>query len=162
MDPKFTNVSSFRPTIRVIRLFGSDSLSLPTYLTHGAAGADVRACLPHGVHVLKPGQRDAIPTGLILMIPDGYEVQVRARSGLALRHGIGLPNAPGTIDSDYRGELKILLINWGNEDFVIEHGDRIAQLVVAPVVQATFEETSEAELSATRRQAGGFGHTGTR
>jgi dUTP pyrophosphatase len=143
-----------------MRLPEAENLLPPDYATAGAAGADVRACLPEGDLVLLPGQRYPVPTGLILEIPSGYEVQVRARSGLAYRNGIGLPNGPGTIDSDYRGELKILLINWGAEPFTIRHGDRIAQLVVAPVVQAQWEMVDHIDQQGTERSTGGFGHTG--
>ena len=108
--------------------------------------------------ILAPGERAAVPTGMVLEIPPGYEAQVRPRSGLALRHGITLPNAPGTVDSDYRGELKVLLINLGAEPFTVARGDRIAQLVVAPVARVDFLETRD--LSETGRGAGGFGSTG--
>ncbi|WP_170427073.1 dUTP diphosphatase [Ruegeria arenilitoris] len=146
--------------IRVIRDEGADpAIALPSYETTGAAGADVRANLPDGASVtLEPGQRALIPTGLRIEIPNGYEVQVRPRSGLALKHGITLPNTPGTIDSDYRGPLGVILLNAGQESFEIVHGERIAQLVVAPVVQATFEAVEV--LSDTERGAGGFGSTG--
>lgn len=146
--------------IRVIRDAGADALvALPSYETSGAAGADVRANLPDGVSVtLEPGQRALIPTGLRIEIPAGYEVQVRPRSGLALKHGITLPNTPGTIDSDYRGPLGVILMNAGQESFEVAHGERIAQLVVAPVVQADFQFAYE--LSETERGSGGFGSTG--
>ena len=129
--------------IRVIREDGADpAVALPSYETAGAAGADVRANLPdRGKIVLMPGERALVPTGLRIEIPDGYEVQVRPRSGLALKHGITLPNAPGTIDSDYRGPLGVIVLNAGQDRFEIAHGDRIAQLVVAPVVRARFELT---------------------
>lgn len=133
-------------------------LGLPVYATAGAAGADLRANLAdRGELVLLPGARALVPTGLRIAIPEGYEVQVRPRSGLALKHGITLPNAPGTIDSDYRGALGVILMNAGGEDFVIAHGDRIAQMVVAPVVRAVFRE---AALDETARGTGGFGSTG--
>lgn len=146
--------------IRVIREDGADpAVALPSYETVGAAGADVRANLPEGASImLEPGQRALVPTGLRIEIPQGYEVQVRPRSGLALKHGITLPNTPGTIDSDYRGPLGVIVMNAGQERFEIAHGDRIAQLVVAPVVQAAFE-LAEA-LGETDRGAGGFGSTG--
>ncbi|TMV10165.1 dUTP diphosphatase [Ruegeria sediminis] len=146
--------------IRVIREEGADpAVALPSYETDGAAGADVRANLPdRGSILLEPGQRALIPTGLRIEIPAGYEVQVRPRSGLALKHGITLPNAPGTIDSDYRGPLGVIVLNAGQETFEIAHGDRIAQLVVAPVLQADFQLTEG--LSDTARGAGGFGSTG--
>ncbi|WP_298850501.1 dUTP diphosphatase [uncultured Ruegeria sp.] len=146
--------------IRVIREDGADpAVALPSYETSGAAGADVRANLPDGTPiVLGPGQRALVPTGLRIEIPTGYEVQVRPRSGLALKHGITLPNTPGTIDSDYRGPLGVIVMNAGQDRFEIAHGDRIAQLVVAPVVQALFELTEA--LGDTARGAGGFGSTG--
>ena len=138
------------------------SLGLPRYQTAGAAGADLRANLPpdqrtEGVR-LAPMQRAIVPTGLRVEIPAGFEAQIRPRSGLALQHGISLANTPGTIDSDYRGPLAVLLINLGAEPFVIGHGDRIAQMVVAPVAQATFAEV--AGLGGTARGSGGFGSTG--
>ncbi len=134
-------------------------LPLPRYETDGAAGLDLRAAVSEPL-TIAPGARALVPTGLRLAIPRGYEGQVRARSGLAMRHGIGLPNAPGTIDSDYRGELCVLLVNWGAEAFVVERGLRIAQLVIAPVVRATLEAVLE--LPPAERGAGGFGHTGER
>lgn len=135
------------------------SLPLPRYQTPGAAGADVCANFPDRQTVtLPPMGRALIPTGLRMEIPAGYEVQVRPRSGLALKHGITLPNAPGTIDSDYRGPLGVIVLNTGDQPFDIHHGDRIAQLIVAPVVQAVFEISSG--LSDTDRGAGGFGSTG--
>ena len=146
--------------IRVTREEGTDAeIPLPSYESAGAAGADVRANLPGKVSItLGPGQRKLVPTGLRIEIPMGYEVQVRPRSGLALKHGITLPNSPGTIDSDYRGPLGVILLNAGQEPFEITHGERIAQLVVAPVVQADFELTDQ--LSETMRGSGGFGSTG--
>ncbi|MQQ09735.1 dUTP diphosphatase [Epibacterium sp. SM1979] len=132
---------------------------LPSYETTGAAGADVRANLPDRASViLAPGERVLVPTGLRLEIPAGYEIQIRPRSGLALKHGITLPNTPGTIDSDYRGPLGVIVMNAGQEAFTIAHGDRIAQMILAPVVQARFELTDN--LSDTERGAGGFGSTG--
>lgn len=146
--------------LRVLREPDSDpSVPLPSYESAGAAGADVRANLPgQAAMTLKPGERTLVPTGLRLEIPEGFEVQIRPRSGLALKHGITLPNSPGTIDSDYRGPLGIIVMNAGAESFTIEHGDRIAQMVVAPVVQARFEVTSD--LSDTERGGQGFGSTG--
>jgi dUTP pyrophosphatase len=135
------------------------SLGLPDYATDGAAGADVRANLPdRGRIALARGARALVPTGLLLAIPDGFEMQLRPRSGLALKHGIVLPNAPGTIDSDYRGPLGGIVMNAGDAAFEIAHGDRIAQAVVAPVLRATFREV--AALPETGRGAGGFGSTG--
>jgi dUTP pyrophosphatase len=146
--------------LRVTREAGSDpEIPLPRYETAGAAGADLRANLPdRGRIVLDPGARALVPTGLRIAIPEGFEVQVRPRSGLALKHGITLPNSPGTIDADYRGPLGIIVLNAGRETFVIAHGDRIAQMVVAPVLRAVFEMV--ADLDATDRGAGGFGSTG--
>lgn len=141
--------------VAVRRLPHGDGLPLPAYATHGAAGMDVVSA--EDVTIV-PGARHAVATGLSLAIPHGYEIQVRPRSGLALKHGITVPNTPGTIDSDYRGELKVLLINHGAEDFVVQRGDRVAQLVLAPVVLAAWDEV--AELDATERGAGGFGSTG--
>lgn len=139
---------------------GADTaLGLPSYETSGAAGADVRANFADRVAVvLKPGARALVPTGLRMAIPQGFEVQVRPRSGLALKHGVTLVNTPGTIDSDYRGPLGVIMINLGDVDFVVEHGMRIAQIVVAPVVQARFELTET--LDDTARGTGGFGSTG--
>jgi len=136
-------------------------VALPSYETAGAAGADVRANFPpdqrEGV-TLEPGARVLVPTGLSLEIPQGYEVQMRPRSGLALKHGITLPNSPGTIDSDYRGPLGVIVLNAGQEAFEISHGMRIAQMVVAPAFQAEF--SLDQELSKTSRGSGGFGSTG--
>lgn len=135
------------------------SVGLPVYASAGAAGADVRANFPDRVGVtLAPGGRVLVPTGLRVAIPVGYEIQVRPRSGLALKHGITLPNSPGTIDSDYRGLLGIIVLNTGDAPFEIGHGDRIAQLVVAPVVQAWFDLVEA--LDDTPRGAAGFGSTG--
>lgn len=146
--------------IRVIYDDGADrAVPLPSYETAGAAGADLRANFPdRRAVVIAPGARLLVATGLRLEIPDGYEVQIRPRSGLALKHGITLPNAPGTIDSDYRGPLGVIVMNAGEEPFEVGHGDRIAQMVVAPVVQATFDLAEG--LSDTARGAGGFGSTG--
>ena len=130
---------------------------LPRYASLEAAGADVYACINEEI-VLGPGERKLIPTGLKIAIPKGYEIQVRSRSGLALNHGIIVLNSPGTIDSDYRGEVGIILINLGKESFIVEVGMRIAQLVLSPVVQADFIRAQE--LSTTLRGEGGFGHTG--
>ncbi|WP_370251920.1 dUTP diphosphatase [Nioella sp.] len=150
-------------TIRVLREDWADpDVALPSYETAGAAGADLRANLrpedrAAGL-VLAPMERRIVPTGLRVEIPEGFEMQIRPRSGLALKHGISLPNTPGTIDSDYRGPLGVLLINLGAEPFTIAHGDRIAQAVVAPVVQAVFEPATA--LSDSHRGEGGFGSTG--
>ncbi|MCU4181309.1 dUTP diphosphatase [Bosea sp. BH3] len=135
---------------------GAD-LPLPAYETAGAAGLDLRAAIPDGL-VLAPGERTLVPTGLAMQLPAGFEAQVRPRSGLAVRHGVTVLNAPGTVDSDYRGEIKVPLINHGAEPFPIARGDRIAQLVIASVVQAELAEV--ATLDSTARGAGGFGSTG--
>jgi dUTP pyrophosphatase len=146
-----------RVPVRIARL-GSHTLPLPAYATPGAAGMDLAACLDDPA-TLPPGARALVPTGFSVAVPPGYELQIRARSGLALRHGLGLPNAPGTIDSDYRGELMVLLINLGTEPVTIRHGDRIAQAVLAPVIRCAWEEVPA--LDATVRGEGGFGSTGT-
>jgi len=143
--------------VGVVRLPHGAGLPLPEYASTGAAGADLAAGVDDEL-VLAPGSRLAIPTGLVLAIPEGFEGQVRPRSGLALRFGITVANAPGTVDSDYRGEVKVILVNLGDEPFVVRRGDRIAQLVIAPVVRAGFVELGE--LSATGRGEGGFGSTG--
>ena len=141
--------------VRIKRLPHGHGLDLPAYATDGATGMDVVAA---EAVTLKPGQRHAVATGLAVAIPDGYEIQVRPRSGLALKYGISVPNTPGTIDSDYRGELKIIMINHGTDVFPIARGDRIAQLVLAPVTQAEWDEVEE--LDDTARGSGGFGSTG--
>ena len=141
--------------VRIKRLPHGHGLELPAYATSGAAGMDVLAA--ENVS-LKPGQRHAVATGFAVAIPAGYEIQVRPRSGLALKHGISVPNTPGTIDSDYRGEVKIIMINHGDEVFAIQRGDRVAQLVLAPVTQASWDLVEE--LDETDRGAGGFGSTG--
>ena len=142
-------------TVRVRRLPSAMGLDLPAYATEGAAGMDVLSAETVNI---APGRRYAVATGLAVAIPDGYEIQVRPRSGLALKHGITVPNTPGTIDSDYRGELKVILINHGEDTFAIARGDRIAQLVVAPVTQGVWEEVED--LDDTDRGSGGFGSTG--
>lgn len=152
------------PVVRVLWEEGADrALGLPVYATDGAAGADLRANLPEAGRaegfVLAPMARRVVPTGLRVEIPEGYEIQVRPRSGLALKHGITLPNTPGTIDSDYRGPLGVLLVNLGAEPYLIRHGDRIAQLIVAPVARARFEAV--ASLAGSARGEGGFGSTGS-
>lgn len=137
------------------------SFELPFYATEGAAGADIRASLPEKKSlIVKPGERVLVPTGLTMEIPLGYEVQVRPRSGLSLKSPLMVVNSPGTIDCDYRGEVNIIIGNFGKEDYLIEHGLRIAQLVLAPVTQARFVTADR--LSETQRGAGGFGSTGTR
>ncbi len=144
-----------KPLLQIKKLH--PAAKLPRYMTDLAAGMDVCAVLDDDV-VLQPGNRVLVPTGLAFAIPAGYEVQVRPRSGLAIKHGISMVNSPGTIDADYRGEIRIILINHGEEPFTISSGDRIAQLVVAPVCQAELLEVED--LSETARGAGGFGHTG--
>lgn len=151
------------PVIRVLWDDGADrALGLPAYATAGAAGADIRANLPEMLRragfPLAPMQRAIVPTGLRIEIPPGFEVQIRPRSGLALKHGITVPNTPGTIDSDYRGPLGVLLVNLGDAPYVVAHGERIAQMIVAPVFQARFEVVTG--LSGSARGAGGFGSTG--
>jgi dUTP pyrophosphatase len=149
------------PLLGIVRLPHSDGLPLPAYETEGAAGMDLRASVPEDRPILLlPGKRALVPTGLVVEVPAGFEAQIRPRSGLALKHGITCLNTPGTIDSDYRGEVMVLLVNHGDEDFEIGRGMRIAQLVVAPVVRAAIEERSLS--SATARGAGGFGSTGTK
>ncbi|MEP6966816.1 MAG: dUTP diphosphatase [Pseudomonadota bacterium] len=145
--------------IPIRRLAHGADLSLPAYETAGAAGMDLRAAVPaEEPIVLRPGDRAAVPTGVAIALPEGYEGQVRPRSGLALREGVTELNTPGTIDSDYRGELKVILINHGEDDVAIRRGDRIAQLVIAPVIRAAWTEVEA--LDETPRGAGGFGSTG--
>lgn len=147
------------PTLGFVRLTHAEGLPLPEYASAGAAGMDLRAAVPEDRQIiLLPGRRALVPTGFIVEIPEGFEGQVRPRSGLALRHGITCLNTPGTIDSDYRGELQVLLVNLGEDDFAITRGMRIAQLVVAPVTRARIEERGSA--GQTARGAGGFGSTG--
>ena len=143
--------------VAVTRLPGAGELPLPAYATPGAAGLDLRAAVREDL-VLAPGDRALVPTGFAIAVPPGYEAQVRPRSGLALKKGIVLPNAPGTIDSDYRGELQVIVCNTGTEPFVIARGERIAQLVLAAVAQLDWDEVEE--LPETARGAGGFGSTG--
>jgi len=155
-----SNPSSAAPTVGLVRLAHAEGLPLPAYETGGAAGMDLRAALPEDRQIiLLPGRRVLVPTGFIFEIPQGFEGQVRPRSGLALKHGITCLNTPGTIDSDYRGEVQVLLINHSDMDFAITRGMRIAQLIIAPVVQAIIEEREQA--AETSRGAGGFGSTGT-
>jgi len=144
-------------TVRVRRLPHNQDLPLPCYATDGAAGMDLVAAVTEPV-VVAPGQRVLIPTGLAIALPPGYELQVRPRSGLALRNGIVLPNSPGTIDEDYRGEIQVIVLNTGSEPFRVERGTRIAQAVLAPVVRVAWAEV--ADLDVTARNAGGFGSTG--
>lgn len=139
------------------KLKHAKDLPLPGYESASAAGMDIRAALEEPM-VLKPGERILIPTGLQMAIPQGYEAQIRPRSGLAIRNGITMLNSPGTIDADYRGEVKVIAINHGLEDFVVSHGDRIAQMVIAPVTQFSVNEVND--LDETERGEGGFGSTG--
>jgi dUTP pyrophosphatase len=140
-----------------VKIINQSPNALPDYATEGSAGMDIRAHLP-GPLVLKPLERQLIPTGLYMELPPGYEAQVRPRSGLAIKQGITCLNSPGTVDSDYRGEIKVILINLSNEEQALHPGDRIAQMVISPVVQAGWEAVEE--ISVTARNAGGFGHTG--
>lgn len=143
--------------VELVRLPHAKGLDLPHYASSGAAGMDLLAAINEDV-VIRSGERALIPTGLRIGLPAGYELQIRPRSGLALKHGITLPNTPGTIDEDYRGEIGIIVLNTGKEDFVISRGMRIAQAVLAPVIRLTWVEVSE--LDETSRGAGGFGSTG--
>ncbi len=142
----------------IVRINGSEGSAVPEYQTSGSAGADIRACLDTTIEI-HPGDRRLIPTGLRIEVPAGFEAQVRPRSGLAYKHGITVLNSPGTIDSDYRGEVGVVLHNAGKDIFVVQHGDRIAQLVIAPVCRATFE--AQSLLTDTDRGSGGYGSTGT-
>jgi dUTP pyrophosphatase len=149
------------PTIAVMRLPHGEGLPLPAYESAHAAGMDLRAAVPEDAPLtLRPGDRHAVPTGLAMAIPPGFEGQVRPRSGLALKSGVTCLNSPGTVDADYRGEVKVILINLGPENFIVRRGDRIAQLLISPVVQAAWRETDA--LDETARGAGGFGSTGGR
>lgn len=152
-------MTSSHPAIDVVQLDHAKDLPLPAYETADAAGMDVRAALSEPI-TLAPGERKAVPTGLKMAIPSGYEVQVRPRSGLAIKKGITMINAPGTVDADFRGEVHVLMVNHSDEPFVVEHGERIAQLVVAPVVQATWNVVDT--LDETARGEGGFGSTGVK
>jgi dUTP pyrophosphatase len=146
-----------RPILQIELLPGNEDLGLPSYATQGAAGLDLKASLTEPVN-LKPGERGVIPTGLKMAIPPGFEGCVRPRSGLAMKQGLTLTNAPGTIDSDYRGEVKVLVINLGQEPVLLKRGDRIAQLLISPVAQAEVVQVGKVED--TERGSGGFGHTG--
>jgi dUTP pyrophosphatase len=146
-----------KPRVALKWLENGAGLDLPAYETAGSAGADIRAAVDAPM-TLEPGARALVPTGFAMALPDGFEAQVRPRSGLAVKNGLTVLNAPGTIDSDYRGEVKVPLINLGTDPFVIERGMRIAQMVIAPVVQGSFAEVSD--LDETARGAGGFGSTG--
>ncbi len=147
------------PIVKIKRLKNALDIDLPRYETTLAAGADIRAANPANEPItLTPGMRYMVPTGLAIALPIGWEAQMRPRSGLAAKHGISCVNSPGTIDADYRGELKVILINHGTEDFIIQRGERIGQMVIAPAYQAVFEEVTN--LDETERGAGGFGSTG--
>ena len=146
-------------TVKVKRLNDIKDIPIPVYESQGSSGMDIRAAVKEDV-LLKPGDIKLIPTGLAVSVPPGYEAQIRPRSGLALHHGIGMVNSPGTIDSDYRGEIGIIMINWGTDPFVIKIGDRIAQMVFARVYRADLLEVND--LDATSRGYGGFGHTGVK
>ena len=149
------------PVVPITRLPHNADLPLPAYETDGAAGMDLRAAVPdHEPLVLKPGARAMVPTGLAFAVPPGFEAQVRPRSGLAAKAGVTCLNTPGTVDSDYRGEVKVILVNLGEEDFHIRRGDRIAQLIIAPFARASWNEVGN--LDETGRGAGGFGSTGGR
>ena len=147
----------FPVEVRILRLPHGADIELPSYATIGAAGADIRSA-EAGPLVIEPGQRAAVATGVIFEIPQGWEIQVRPRSGLAWRQGLTVVNAPGTIDSDYRGEVKVLMVNLGSEAVTVERGDRVAQLILSPVHRAGFAEVDA--LSETGRAEGGFGSTG--
>jgi len=153
------NDAAYSPGVRieVKQLPGARDLPLPTYETPGAAGMDLRAAVVEDL-ILSPGEICRVPTGIAVAIPDGYEGQIRPRSGLALKHGIGMVNAPGTIDADYRGEIGLVLINWGTAPFTVQRGDRVAQMVISRVFRA--DVILRDELDETDRGAGGFGHSG--
>lgn len=142
----------------VIKIINKSHHPLPEYSTHESAGMDVRAFLPDGSVTLNPGERALIQTGLYMQLPAGYECQIRPRSGLALRHGITILNTPGTVDADYRGEIGIIILNTGNEPFVINDGERICQMVIKEYVKASWEEVKR--IDETKRGEGAFGHTG--
>ncbi len=142
-----------------IKIINKSNNPNPTYSTEQSAGVDLRANLPESI-VLNPGERKLVPTGLHLELPDGYEAQVRPRSGLAIKHGITVLNSPGTVDADYRGDVGVILINMGQEPFTINHGERIAQMVIAQYTQVQFLETNE--LNDSKRGTGGFGSSGTK
>ena len=145
--------------IKVKRLDSHQVFPLPSYASKGSSGCDLRASVDTPV-TLNPGEIKLIPTGLAISVPPGYEAQIRPRSGIALKHGVGMVNSPGTIDADYRGEIGIILINWGKDPFTIHSGDRIAQMVIARVCHAEIHEVDE--LDETERGEGGFGHSGIR
>ncbi len=144
--------------VKIYKEPGTEDIPLPEYQTEDSAGMDLHAVINEDI-ILMPGERKLIPTGIRIALPQGYEAQIRPRSGLAIKHGIGMPNSPGTIDSDYRGEICVILINWGQEPFQIKRGDRIAQMIVAPVSRVQWIPVTE--LPTSNRGPGGFGHTGT-
>lgn len=148
-------------TINVTVLPHGEGLQLPAYETAQSAGMDLRAAITEGETItLKPLERTLVPTGLAIALPDGYEAQVRPRSGLAAKNGVTVANSPGTVDADYRGEVKVILINLSNEDFTFERGERVAQMLIAPVTQGVWNQVDS--LDETERGSGGFGSTGTR
>ena len=158
MDKPQTETNAMeKPIIKCIQLPHAKDLPLPSYQTQGAAGMDVRVALTKDI-TLAPGERALVPTGIIMAIPQGYEVQIRPRSGLAIKHGITMVNSPGTIDSDFRGEIHLLVINHGQQAFTLKHGDRMAQMVVQKIHQA--EIVLASEVDQTQRGHGGFGSTG--
>lgn len=142
-----------------VKIINRSHHALPAYETHGAAGMDVRAYLPEGPVTLAPGDRALIGTGLYVQLPEGYEMQIRPRSGLAWKHGITIVNTPGTVDSDYRGEIKVILMNAGREPFVVADGERVCQMVIQQYTRVKWESVER--LDRTERENGGFGHTGT-
>jgi dUTP diphosphatase len=145
--------------LRILRLPHAADLPLPAYQTERAAGVDLLAAVPAGAPVtIAPGERVLVPTGIAIALPSGHEGQIRPRSGIALRHGVTVLNSPGTIDADYRGEIQVILVNMGRESFEITRGTRIAQMVIAPIIQATIVESEN--LDPTGRRSGGFGSTG--
>ena len=147
-----------RLNISIKRLPGNHDIPYPTYMTSHASGMDIFAAVPQTI-TIPPGERAVVSTGIAIAVPTGYEAQIRPRSGLALKHGIGLLNTPGTIDADYRGEIRVILINLGHMPFEVKRGDRIAQMVIQPVITAFWEEVND--LPDSERMDGGFGHTGT-
>ena len=160
-EPETTSPPRSALPVEIARVLGAEDLPLPAYETAGAAGMDLRAAVAADAPLtLGPGESQTVPTGMMLAVPPGYEAQVRPRSGLAARHRIGLLNAPGTVDSDFRGEVQVILINHGREPFTVSRGDRIAQLVVAPIARVAWRERET--LPPTERGSGGFGSTGAR
>lgn len=152
-------MAQFIPKFPVLAQKVNENAFFPSYATFGSSGMDLHACLDAPL-VIEPGKRVLIPIGITLVLPEGFEAQIRPRSGLALKHGITVLNSPGTIDSDYRGEIKVILINHGEENFVVTHGDRIAQMVISKVVRTVLEDGGGFGLQMTERGTGGFGSTG--